>query len=333
MIEINEIHLMDCMDLMASLPEKSVQLIIADPPYFGVKGDFDFVWDSFDDYLKDVERWAVACKRVLAENGSLYWWGHAKKIAYSQIILDRFFCLENSIAWYKTDCQTRKGRENFRSFAPVTERLLFYSNGTEPGEWNQTGWESVKLDVANFQPLRDYFRIFQENLGLTKKAIVEKIGQRADHCFRHSSSQWDMPTPETYKDLLGLPLQNGWKPTQYEELRRFFKNSTLDDIWFFSQDVHETGKNDHDTKKPERIAAAIIETSSRPGDTVLVPFAGSGTECAMSVKLGRNFYGCDIDPKHVGTASKRVASAKAGLIPRTAEEVKLAGGEWSLFDL
>ncbi len=43
------------------LPDKSVQLIIADPPYFEVKGDFDFIWKSFDDYLKDVEKWAIEC--------------------------------------------------------------------------------------------------------------------------------------------------------------------------------------------------------------------------------------------------------------------------------
>ncbi len=54
------------------LPGKSVQLIIADPPYFETKGEFDFVWNTFEDYLQDVERWAIECKRVLAENGTLY---------------------------------------------------------------------------------------------------------------------------------------------------------------------------------------------------------------------------------------------------------------------
>lgn len=32
-----------------------------DPPYFEVKGAFDFVWNSFEDYLKDVEKWAIEC--------------------------------------------------------------------------------------------------------------------------------------------------------------------------------------------------------------------------------------------------------------------------------
>jgi DNA modification methylase len=62
-----------------NLPEKSVNMILADPPYFQVKGDFDFIWNSFEDYLKDVEKWAIECKRLLADNGTLFWYGHAKK--------------------------------------------------------------------------------------------------------------------------------------------------------------------------------------------------------------------------------------------------------------
>lgn len=63
------------------LPDKSVQLIIADPPYFETKGEFDFIWNSFDDYLIDVEKWAKECKRILAENGTLFWFGSSKRIA------------------------------------------------------------------------------------------------------------------------------------------------------------------------------------------------------------------------------------------------------------
>jgi len=37
-----------------------------------------------------------------------------------------------------------------------------------------------------------------------------------------------------------------------------------------------------------------------------VPFAGSGTECAMSVKENRNFVGFEITKKHVDMSNKRV---------------------------
>ena len=110
-LEVNKIYHDDWMN--NQLPDKSVKLIIADPPYFETKGDFDFVWKSFDDYLIDVEKWAIECKRLLADNGTLFWYGHAKKIAYAQIIFDKHFNLENNIA-IEFNRQTKKGVELFQ---------------------------------------------------------------------------------------------------------------------------------------------------------------------------------------------------------------------------
>ena len=36
----------DCINILPLIPDKSVQLIVIDPPYFEVKGDFDFVFES-----------------------------------------------------------------------------------------------------------------------------------------------------------------------------------------------------------------------------------------------------------------------------------------------
>ena len=85
--EINKVHHDDFLN--NGLPDKCAKLIISDPPYFEVKGDFDFIWRDREHYLQDVELWAKECKRLLADNGTLFWYGHAKKIAYSQIILDK----------------------------------------------------------------------------------------------------------------------------------------------------------------------------------------------------------------------------------------------------
>src|ERR1017187_10023766 len=114
----------DCM--LNDLPYKSVQLIIADPPYFETKGEFDFIWDSFEDYLKDVEKWAVECKRLLADNGTLLWFGSSKRIAYSQIIFDKYFNLENNLVWEKAESVGLFGSTGsalLRSFPNSSERI------------------------------------------------------------------------------------------------------------------------------------------------------------------------------------------------------------------
>ena len=95
---------------------------------------------------------------------------------------------------------------------------------------------------------------------------------------------------------------------EYEELRRPFNNTmNLQEILNFSNEAQKTGaKYDHDTVKPETLTRALILTCSRKDDLVVVPFAGSGTECAMSVKEKRNFIGFDIEKKYCEMSNKRI---------------------------
>lgn len=312
--ELNQVYHKDFLD--NRLPDKCANLIIADPPYFEVKGDFDFVWDSFDDYLKDVEKWAIECKRLLADNGTILWYGDSKKIAYTQIIFDKYFGLLSNITCHIYDRQTNKIRvEDARSFINTSERVLMYSN-----EVTRTGLEEIKLDVNNFKPLRDYFEYIQKTLNLPKKAFLDKIGQSADHPFRWGSSQWDMPTEETYAQIIEvfrIDLLEKFKTYEelrrtYEELRRTFlpTEEYKMDVLRVSQEGHITGSYDHDTVKPEKLTRIFINTCSRKNDLVVVPFAGSGTECAMAAKEGRQYVGYDITEKYVQMSNKRCEAIK-----------------------
>ena len=316
-MEVNKIHNIDFLD--NTLPDKCANLIIADPPYFEVKGEFDFIWKSFDDYLKDVEKWAIECKRLLADNGTLFWYGHSKRIAYAQIIFDKYFNLINNLVWDKGSFMGLEESEGLRSFAPCTERILMYSNETI-----MTGLEAIKLDINNFKPLRQYFKELQEFLGLRLKKINETLGHRkAEHGFYHSSTQWDLPTIETYNELIGIFKIDKWEGfkeyehlrteyehlrTEYEHLRRPFTNFLkLQEILRFSNEAVKTGgKYDHDTVKPESLTRALIMTCSRVNDLVVVPFSGSGTECAMAVKESRKTIGFEITEKHAKMSNDRV---------------------------
>jgi site-specific DNA-methyltransferase (adenine-specific) len=301
-----------------TLPDKSVQLIIADPPYFETKGHFDFVWNSFDEYLTDVERWAKECKRVLAENGTLFWFGSSKRIAYAQIIFDKYFYLVNNLTWEKAEADGlfgSTGSEQLRSFPNSTERILMYSNEVE-----RTGLEVIKLDMDNFQTLRKYFKDLQEWIGVGLKKINEKLGHRkAEHGFYHSSTQWDLPTIETYNELIQHYEIDKWSNykeyealrqeyealrQEYEALRRPFHN------FYKSTEILKArftpSEYDHETVKPEKLARMLIKTCSRENDLVFVPFAGSGTECAMAIKEGRNAIGFDTELKYVEMGNQRM---------------------------
>jgi DNA modification methylase len=301
---INKVHLGDW--TTNQLEDKSVQLIIADPPYFEVKGDFDFVWNSFDDYLKDVEKWAIECKRVLADNGTLFWYGDRKNIAYSQIILDKYFDFQNHIYWQKSEKCQMEMFDTLRSFyCRGFERILFYSNN-----------EKYNLSKCVYH-IRDYIR--EEIIKSKGKIILKEVnkalgtatngGGVASACLSLDKTKPTMITKEMY-----LKLQKWCNPylskdykelrKEYEELRRPFNNYLkLSDHWFFTQG--NSNSFDHDTVKPEKMTRVIINTCSRKNDLVLVPFAGSGTECAMAAKEGREFIGFDIEPKYVEMANAR----------------------------
>jgi site-specific DNA-methyltransferase (adenine-specific) len=68
---------------------------------------------------------------------------------------------------------------------------------------------------------------------------------------------------------------------------------------------------DHPTQKPEKLLAKIILASSNPGDTVLDPFAGSGTTSVVAKKLGRNYTGIEVDEIYCCLAEKRLAQAES----------------------
>ena len=76
MMELNIVYNEDCLETMKRIDDKSVNLIIADFPYFEVKGEFDFIWKDFNEFLEWVDVCAKEFKRILTDNGSLYVYGH-----------------------------------------------------------------------------------------------------------------------------------------------------------------------------------------------------------------------------------------------------------------
>lgn len=69
-------------------------------------------------------------------------------------------------------------------------------------------------------------------------------------------------------------------------------------------------KTGYPTQKPLPILERIIRASSRPGDTVLDFFAGSGTTGEAALKLGRSFILVDENPEAIKVMRKRFAAHK-----------------------
>jgi DNA modification methylase len=116
---LNHINQGNCIDILANLPEKSVDLVFADPPYnLQLQGDLlrpnarkvDGVsdeWDQFADfsaYDEFTRKWLSACQRVLKDTGTLWVIGSYHNIyRVGAILQDLGFWILNDVVWKKTN--------------------------------------------------------------------------------------------------------------------------------------------------------------------------------------------------------------------------------------
>lgn len=78
---------------------------------------------------------------------------------------------------------------------------------------------------------------------------------------------------------------------------------------FSVQDINapdgRRGDRWHAWQKPDLLAERLVRHSTRPGDLVLDPFAGTGTFLLAAAKLGRSAAGCEIDEANLAIAQER----------------------------
>lgn len=118
-LEVDIILQGDCIELLKNMPDKSVDLIFADPPYnLQLKGELwrpnntkvsavDDDWDKYDSfavYDDFTAKWLTECRRILKDNGAIWVIGSYHNIfRVGKIIQDLGYWILNDILWVKTN--------------------------------------------------------------------------------------------------------------------------------------------------------------------------------------------------------------------------------------
>jgi DNA modification methylase len=103
-------------------------------------------------------------------------------------------------------------------------------------------------------------------------------------------------------------------PQKYYRERNNMSGANPGDVWEFSH-VHYSNpeREAHPTQKPEALIARMLLASSREGDLILDPFAGSGTTLRVAQHLQRRCIGIEVNPAYVQMIQQRLAQPCEGL--------------------
>lgn len=96
-------------------------------------------------------------------------------------------------------------------------------------------------------------------------------------------------------------------PQKYYRERNNMRGANPGDVWEFSH-IHYCNKNrkNHPTQKPEGIIERMILASSNENDTILDPFAGSGTTLRVAQILNRKAIGIELNPEYCDNIKERL---------------------------
>jgi len=294
----------DCLKLLKTLDDNSIDLIATDPPYYKVKtDDWDNQWPTKDAFFAWLNTVLIECQRVLKPSGSIYLFCGPHLAAETELLIGQYFKVLNHIVWRKPSGRHLGcNKEYLTKYFHQTERIIFA--------------ESTKYRAFNYERIRSHLANTIRAAGVTSKHVNDATNtQMSGHWF--SVSQFHFPSRENYKIL--HKLAPSLKP--YDKLRAEYmairkkvsstgrkfavtKHVPYTDVWDFG--VVQPYKGKHPCEKPLDIMEHIIATSSNPNDTVLDPFTGSGSTPIAAKRLGREFIGSEMGEKEYNQAIERL---------------------------
>ena len=87
--------------------------------------------------------------------------------------------------------------------------------------------------------------------------------------------------------------------------RREYETRNIRSVWRIAT---ANSREDHHAMFPDELARRCILAGCPKDGTVLDPFLGSGTVAIAAERLGRKWIGCELNPKSVAIAKRRIAA-------------------------
>lgn len=268
MIETGKIINGDCVEVMKSMPEGSIDLLVTSPPY-GVNVKYDVYDDSIpmDEYWDFTKKWLSESFRILKDDG---------RVAINVPI--------------ETNVQERGGRMLFNAeFWMRMKEVGFQFFGmvdlTEdsPHRVRQTAWGSW---MSASSP---YIYNPKECVILAYKKSKKKL--------KKGQSQWKGEVTHVQKEDGTTKNKMVYK----DEDKKDFMNLVFG-RWEYFADTKSLTKATFSMDIPSK----AIKILSYVDDIVLDPFMGSGTSAVAAEILNRRWIGIELSEEYTKIANERI---------------------------
>jgi DNA modification methylase len=310
-----QLHKGDCLIESDKIESGSVDLILTDLPYGNMK-NAPSTWDKskteWDTTIHPQKVFEIA-NRILRKNG--------KMILFSQEPYTTKLISE-AIANIPFGYRATWEKDNFanalccnKNMVSFTEDILIFSKMHQ------------KHDFEGKHPLRDYFKLVINFIGLNLKQINTKLGhRRSEHTFYINSTQYGLCTQKTYLELIevfGIDKVSEFK--EFAELKQIDTEYRTDLLKQMNEQYPSTFnlwegkkyksnilkyKKDyngfHPTQKPVLLLEDLIKTFSNENDLVVDLTMGSGSTGVACVNTNRKFTGIEMDDNYFDIATKRI---------------------------
>lgn len=145
---LNKTICQDALKALDFLPDKSVDLLIADPPYNLTKlfGKNTFKEMDFEAYKLWLDKWLAKTVRLLKDNASVYICSDWKTSIAIPEIAGKYFILQNRISW-----EREKGRGALNNWKNCLEDIWFFTKSKE----YKFNLDAVKVQRPVIAPYRD----------------------------------------------------------------------------------------------------------------------------------------------------------------------------------
>lgn len=179
------------------------------------------------------------------------------------------------------------------------------------GRYDASEWHNPIIGVEPVRYAKELFRILKDNSAIIVFCRWDNFGEHAQ-AFRDAGFEirncivWDKGN-HTAGDLDGnlgyqhefavFAVKGNWKRHADRETN----------LWRIPH-LFSREKRDHPTQKPVPLMVRAVNLVCS-GGSIFDPFMGSGTTGVACMQLGRNFVGCEIDPKYFAIAEKRIKQA------------------------